>query len=774
MDPSIGIRYCPMCSREYSQETVCVDDGTLLIIKSPQQDPVLGQLLKGTYQVEEKIGEGGMGSVYRATQQPLGRSVAVKTILSTHQSSPDLVKRFFREAKMLSQFNHPNIVGIIDFGHTETGFIYMVMEYLTGNTLDKIVPPSMGLSFQTIVNLMEQICAGVGAAHLNNMVHRDLKPSNIFLAKISGADDVVKILDFGIAKAAEEKTQLTQNGMVVGSPGYISPEQITASSEPDARSDIYALGAILYFMIAGQPAYRGNSTQSILTKQLIEPPEAINFDQINKPEAAVLMPIILKAMHQEPSQRYQTTVEFMDALYNVCGISDRANKTKPLSPLIQTGVINSPATAAIATEKAASAPGSKRKIALVSASVALVLVSTVLLLLHLQGLAPWTTARAKPSNRASLARGVSETEIVLGMSAPFSGPAKELGRAMKLGIDTCFRQINDNGGINGRKLTLVALDDGYEPDRALENMKDLLENKRVFAIIGNVGTPTAEATLPYALQKNTLFFGALTGANLLRKDPPDRYVFNYRASYAQETAAIVNYLIEIKKLKPEQIAVFAQEDGYGEAGFSGVAKTLRKYGREPGQILKVGYQRNTTNVDNAVQEIIRNKDQVRAVIMVATYRPAAIFIQKLKDQKLDLIFAGISFIGSQSLAEELLERGSGYATGVIVTQVVPHYESKSTGVLKYRESLSRYFPNEQPGFVSLEGYISANILTEGIRRAGIELNTETLVSTLESIQGLDLGIGAPINFNPSEHQGAYKVWGTILDESAKYQILELD
>jgi ABC-type branched-subunit amino acid transport system substrate-binding protein len=345
---------------------------------------------------------------------------------------------------------------------------------------------------------------------------------------------------------------------------------------------------------------------------------------------------------------------------------------------------------------------------------------------------------------------------------------------MKLGIETCFNNINSNGGINGRKLSLVALDDGYEPKQALENMKDLLEKRKVFGIVGNVGTPTAQLTAPYALEKKVLYFGALTGANVLRKDPPDRYVFNYRASYAEETAAIVKYLIEIKKIRPEEIAVFAQEDGYGEAGFSGVAKMLRKYGREPSEILRVGYQRNTTEVDNAIQTILSNRAHLRAIVMVATYRPAAKFIQKLKDEELDATFANVSFVGSQALAEELQQYGPKYASGVIVTQVVPHFESKSTGVLKYQELLKKYFPDERPDFISLEGYITANILAEGIRRAGDDLTTDSLINSLEAIRDLDLGIGSTINFGLSEHQGSHKIWGTVLDESAHYQILDLE
>jgi Periplasmic binding protein len=198
-----------------------------------------------------------------------------------------------------------------------------------------------------------------------------------------------------------------------------------------------------------------------------------------------------------------------------------------------------------------------------------------------------SSVQAQPAQLAPFARqfeqksidspvqGVTENEIRFGISAPFSGAAKELGQNMKLGIQAAFNVANTNGGVNGRQLRLVAVDDGYEPTRTAETMKQLYEQDRVFAIVGNVGTPTATVALPYALERRMLFYGAFTGASLLRSDPPDRYVFNYRASYAEETDAVVRYLVKVRRLKSEQIAVFAQQDSYGDAGFAGVAKAMR-------------------------------------------------------------------------------------------------------------------------------------------------------------------------------------------------------
>src|SRR5215470_16166372 len=288
---------------------------------------------------------------------------------------------------------------------------------------------------------------------------------------------------------------------------------------------------------------------------------------------------------------------------------------------------------------------------------------------------PLTTGPALAAVTGSTSRGVTDTEIRFGISAPFSGPSKELGRQMKLGIETAFNMVNDAGGIHGRQVKLVAADDGYEPNRTGETMRQLYEKDQVFGIIGNVGTPTATVALPYALNKRMLFFGAFTGAGLLRRDPPDRYVFNYRASYAEETDATVRYLVKMRRIKPEQIAVFAQQDSYGDAGFAGVAKAIRALtGGNAANILRVGYQRNTVDVTAAVEQLRTSKVPIKAVIMVPTYRAAAKFIEKTKDLFPGLIYTNVSFVGSSALAEELRLLGPRYAEGVIVTQVVPAIE----------------------------------------------------------------------------------------------------
>jgi branched-chain amino acid transport system substrate-binding protein len=397
-------------------------------------------------------------------------------------------------------------------------------------------------------------------------------------------------------------------------------------------------------------------------------------------------------------------------------------------------------------------------------------------------ISPISKPLGQESSVNSAVRGVTDSEIRFGISAPFTGPAKELGQHMKQGIEAAFNVANVKGGVYGRQLRLIAADDGYEPSRTAATMKQLYERDQVFGLLGNVGTPTAVVALPYALDRKMLFFGAFTGAGLLRNDPPDRYVFNYRASYAEETAAVVNYLVKVRRLLPEQIAVFAQQDAYGDAGFAGVEKAIRSLrGGNASPILRLNYQRNTVDVEDAVARLQQYNAQpqqkrhfpIKAVVMVPTYRTAAKFIEKTRDLYPDMIYTSVSFVGSTALADELMLLGKRYATGVIVTQVVPAVDGHSSLVLDYKSALAKSFPGEAPDYVSLEGYVDATVLIAALRRNGAQLDSEGLVGTLENLSDLDIGLGAPVIFSRSDHQGVHKVWGTQLDETGHYQPIDL-
>src|ERR1700732_1021932 len=371
-------------------------------------------------------------------------------------------------------------------------------------------------------------------------------------------------------------------------------------------------------------------------------------------------------------------------------------------------------------------------------------------------------------------RGVSDREIRFGIAGPFSVSSQELGRQIKFRVDAGLHQTNDAGGVEGRMLKLIAADDGFEPTRTAEAMKQLYEKDQVFGLIGNVGTATAAVAVPYALERRMLFFGGFTGANVIRHDPPDRYVFNYRASYAEETDAAVRYFVKMRRIPPRQIAVFAQHDAGGDAGFAGVAKSFRSLGFSDSGILRLNYERNTVDVEDAVNQLKAQKVPIKAVVMIAAYRAAAKFIEKTRDLFPGMLYSNISFVGSTVLADELMLLGPRYAAGAIVTQVVPAVSGYSSIVLEYKNALAKYFPGEAADYVSLEGYVAANVLIEALKRTGPQLDTEKLIDVLENMRDLDLGLGVSLGFGRAEHQASHKIWGTAIDETGKYQAIELE
>jgi len=375
---------------------------------------------------------------------------------------------------------------------------------------------------------------------------------------------------------------------------------------------------------------------------------------------------------------------------------------------------------------------------------------------------------------ASAVHGVTDREIRFGIVMPFSGARKEAGRQLKIGIETAFNRQNDAGGVNGRMLKLIAADDGYDPVRTLAAMKQLYEKDQVFGYIGNVGTATAAVAIPYALEHRALFFSAFTGANVVRRDPPDRYVFNYRPSYSEETDAMVRYLVKLRRIAPRQIAVFAQQDPFGEAGFAGVAKAFRALGLNDAAILRLTYPRNTMDVDEAINQLRQQKTPVKAVVIVGTDRAAAKFIEKTRDLFPGMLYGSVSAVGATSLANELKLLGPRFMSGVLVSQIVPAVAGHSTLVLDYKKALAKYFAGEPPDYTSLEGYVSANLLIEALTRTGPQIDTERVVESLEAMNNFDLGIGATLNFGRGEHQASHKIWGTALDEAGIFQPIDLE
>ena len=357
----------------------------------------------------------------------------------------------------------------------------------------------------------------------------------------------------------------------------------------------------------------------------------------------------------------------------------------------------------------------------------------------------------------SPALNVSGETVSVGMSAALSGPASALGHGVKTGIESYFSRVNAEGGVNGHTLVLEALDDSYEPAKAAPNMNTLIDDKGVIAVMGNVGTPTAIVTVPIANEKQTLLFGAYTGAGVLRQTPPDRYIINYRASYAEETAAMVDGLLGAG-IKPEEIAFFTQNDGYGDAGYSGAVAALKAKGFSGTDSLAHGrYARNTTNVEGALGTILDADIEPKAIIMVGAYAPCAEFIKQAKLDLPDAHFINVSFVGSIPLLKNL----GADAEGVIVTQVVPHYASDLPGVAQYRADLKAYGDGAEPDFVSLEGYLAAKVFAEGLKAAPT-MTREGVIDGLQSLSGLDIGTGEPVSYSKTNHQASHRVWPTVI------------
>ena len=751
------MKRCPICKKEFQNSGRCPDDGVTLV-EAEKSDPMIGKEIQG-YRIERVLGAGGLGVVYLAKQLTLDRFVAIKLLHTTRHGLEEALPRFLREARLLSQLNHPNIVQIIEFGNTEDGLAFLAMEFVTGVTLKDYVDERGGLHLGQALSIAKQLVAAVQAAHELKIIHRDLKPQNILISTDAEGQEQVKLLDFGIGKSLEGNTnELTNTAMVLGTPGYLAPEQIQSAKEADARADIYAVGAIIYFMIAGRTPYKADNVASLLALQLIDRPAPLVFEELHDPTTLVFEDVIFKALQKDPADRFQSARELAAAI-------------RSLSKGPRTGE-DEEVTVAAALAPAAKSSARRRIPNWVSA-----VSCCSLLLLSVLGWSRWSgaTQSVNPPTVAEVSgvRGISGTEIVLGMSAAFSGAAREIGRGMKLGVETALAEANKQGGVAGRTLRLIALDDAYEPERAVANTKELLEKHKVFAMIGNVGTPTTTEVLPLLLDSKTILFGPFTGADKLRRDPPDRYVFNYRASYREEVQELVKYFVTKRQIEPKKIAVFSQDDGFGASGLAAVQSVLATYGVDGRDVLNVTYSRNSRLAEPAVAKVLEHQQGVQAVIVFATYGASARFTRLLREKGATTLVANVSFVGSAALAEEFLQTDLAAGKGVITTEVVPRVDGYSTLAQRFNSQVATYFPNERPDSAALEGYVATRLLLEGLRRAGRAVDTERLTNTFEAVTRFDIGSGTHLTFSPSDHQASHKVWANVLDEHGRWQDLEL-
>ncbi len=353
--------------------------------------------------------------------------------------------------------------------------------------------------------------------------------------------------------------------------------------------------------------------------------------------------------------------------------------------------------------------------------------------------------------------GVTADKIVFGQAAALKGPAAALGTGMRDGILAAFDEANKAGGVNGRKLELISKDDGYEPNKSIEATKGLIEQDKVFALIGPVGTPTSSATQPIATEANVPFIGPFTGAEFLR-NPFKPNVVNVRASYFQETEEMVERLTKDRGVK--NIAILYQDDGFGRAGLAGVQKALDKRGMK--LVAEGKYERNTVAVKGALLDI--RKGNPEAVIMVGAYKPCAEFIKLARKVKLNATFVNISFVGSNALAKELGADGK----DVVITQVVPFPEDSTIPlVAKYQAALKAANPSAEPGFVSLEGYMVGRLVVDALGKVSGEPTRQALLDAVMS-NSFDLG-GVTLAYGKDDNQGMDQVFLTVIQEGGKFK-----
>ena len=360
--------------------------------------------------------------------------------------------------------------------------------------------------------------------------------------------------------------------------------------------------------------------------------------------------------------------------------------------------------------------------------------------------------------RSSAATGISADRIRFGQSAAFSGPAGELGTGMKLGIEAAFAEANRAGGVHGRMLELVALDDAYEPELAISNTMQLIEREEVFALIGEVGTPTSRSAAPVAAQAGVPFIAPFTGAAFLR-DESWSNIINLRASYAQETEEMVARLTT--DLGLERIAIMYQDDSFGRAGYQGALDALRRRDMQPASIGL--YPRNTTAVKTGLLDLMQGDPE--GVIVVGAYRPVATLIAWARHIGMDSVFITLSFVGSNALAQELGPAGE----GVFVTQVVPFPADLSQpAAAAYQRALAEYDPEAEPGFVSLEGYLAGRLAVAGLERCGRVVDRTCFLDAILRTEGFDID-GFPLAYGTGDNQGSDQVFITVIDGEGRYR-----
>jgi branched-chain amino acid transport system substrate-binding protein len=371
---------------------------------------------------------------------------------------------------------------------------------------------------------------------------------------------------------------------------------------------------------------------------------------------------------------------------------------------------------------------------------------------------------ARPAGPESLRLGSpgapDRPSIVIGVSNVQSGASRSLGRNLLQGSQAYFDRVNDGGGINGQRISIVLKDDKYEPDPAVQNTHDLIEKDRVFFLFDYVGTPTLTRVLPllkYYEKEKIINVAPFSGADPQRTPPYDRFVFNIRASYREETRALVDYL---HAMGLRRIGFLGQADAYGKSGEIGVTTALADLDLEI--VETVTYRRNQAfESDMGAQVRILRNAGADAVIAVGVYGPCGAFIRDARSAGWNVPIANVSFVGAEIMLDLLRETskklGKDLTAGLINSQVVPSADDlRYPLVADYRA----HNPPDGYGFIALEGWLNAAVVTEALRRAGPGASRESFIRAMESLHGWDPGVGVGLEFSPDSHQGLHQVWLT--------------
>ncbi|MEA2205038.1 MAG: eukaryotic-like serine/threonine-protein kinase [Blastocatellia bacterium] len=472
------MKSCPNCGKEYADTTtLCPSDGAVL---QQTGDELIGQTLAGKYRIEELISEGGMGAVYRGIHVLMDKKVAVKVLRPSLAADDTIVARFSREAKAASRIAHPHALSVTDFGESENGVVFLVMEYLDGETLKNVIRNDGPMPLARVVEIMRQVGGALDAAHAEGVIHRDLKSDNIMLMEANGGD-WAKVLDFGIAKIKERTGSydpgITAPNLIIGTPQYMSPEQCSQSSELDSRSDNYSLGVILYEMLIGHVPFTGESPTAIMMKHLQEPPPSVLEERDDLP--ASVGRVVARALAKRPGDRYQSAGDLVDALIKAA--SDQAPlaaaagvttdrilvPTSPNSPAMNTAadqdevtvvrqrpLEHAPVTTPVAPVESAPAPDFNPWRIVIPSLAALVLVFTgIFIFTRNSGQTPATPAdsqltadpNSQPVQSAQPATGQAEEGIRA--NAPAAVPsvtATPLSAAPTPDISNTNTQANEN------------------------------------------------------------------------------------------------------------------------------------------------------------------------------------------------------------------------------------------------------------------------------------------------------------------------------------------